>query len=118
MKRLLTAGSFLVLAMQPGFAAEKSADFADGFCKGFNAAVALEHQRAENWKATTLAAIGEGDPSKMTNVARTATVITNSVPMYVLLQPLQSKVDIGGGVTVDCAVSKDQSKAPTDPVQK
>lgn len=84
-------------------AADKPPEFSQAFCAGFNAAVALEKTRFDNWSTVTMAGIAEGDPAKQTNVAKTAVVIVRSVPLYVLLQPLNGRVDIGGGAFVDCA---------------
>lgn len=114
MKRTIAAAILIAAIARPGYAADKSPEFSQAFCNGFNAAVALEKQRADNWTAMTMAGIGEGDAAKQTNVAKTATVIVRSVPMYVLLQPLTGKVDIGGGEFVDCTAPKAATPAPAE----
>jgi hypothetical protein len=102
MKRALITAISLIAITGQARAADKPAEYSQAFCTGFNAAVALEKTRFDNWSTVTMAGIGEGDPAKQTNVAKTATVMVRSVPMYVLLQPLNGKVDIGGGEFVDC----------------
>lgn len=73
-----------------------SADHQAGFCVGWNSAAQVEQQRYGNWRA--LATLGQPAPDSPASVA------VNSVPLYVLIQPLPpgSTLSLGDGRTVTC----------------
>lgn len=114
MKHLTIAALATVVLFAPANAAEKSPEYSAAYCAGWNEAVTLIQQRAQNWTAMTLAGVEEGDPAKQTNVARSASVIVKSVPIYVLLPPLTGSFRMGSGDTVDCTPPK-APETPTTP---
>lgn len=79
-----------------------SPDFQAGFCAGWNTLIQTEQQRYANWRALVFA--GRTDDGAKAGVGQTADLLVNSVPFYVLSQPLppQGSVALTDGRMINC----------------
>lgn len=75
--------------------------FETGFCAGWNASVQVEQQRYNNWR--TLVTATRTDEGAKTPVGQVADLLTNSVAVYVLMQPATGQLTLGDGRVINCA---------------